>query len=120
MFGLDKISWMQFSLFLLYVTIAWYAGVFTRAWIEGKKNHKKTLFEYDDLDALPKEELQPIYVSSSDFPKEMIPNTKPEDVELITTLNEDNGIDEGYPLEQISEKNLADSPDILKKIRIQQ
>ena len=85
-----------------------------------EKEQQENFFEYDDLDALPKEELQPIYVSSLDFPKEMIPNTKPEDVELITTLNDDIGIDEGYPLEQISEKNLADSPDILKKIRIQQ
>ena len=120
MFGLDKISWMQFSIFLLYVTGAWYAGLFAWAWIKSTKSRKKTLFEYDDLDALPKEVLVPFSVSASDFPKEMIPNTKPEDIALVTNLYEDNGIDDGYPLEQYTEKDLSGSPELLKKIRIQQ
>lgn len=120
MFGIEKISWTQFSLFLLYVTAAWYAGLFAWAWIKGKKSKRKTLFEYDDLDELPKEVLLPLSVSASDFPKEMIPNTKPEDVELITNLYEDSGIDDGYLMEQFTEKDLSRSPELLKKIRIQQ
>jgi len=120
MFGLDKISWTQFSLFLLYVTGAWYAGLFSWAWIKSKKSRRKTLFEYDDLDELPKEVLVPFSVSASDFPKEMIPNSKPEDVALVTTLNEENGIDDGYPMEQFTEKDLSVSPELLKKIRIKQ
>ena len=120
MFGLDKISWTHFTLFLLYVTIAWYAGLIAWAWIKGKKSNRKTLFEYDDLEAGPKEELLPISVSASDFPREMIPNNKPEDVALVTNLYEDNGIDDGYPMEQFIEKDLSKSPEILKKIRIQQ
>lgn len=120
MFGLDKISWTQFSLFLLYVTGAWYAGLFAWAWIKGNKSNRKTLFEHDDLEAGPKEVLLPFNVSASDFPKEMITNAKPEDVELITNLYEDNGIDDGYPMEQFIEKDLSKSPEILKKIRIQQ
>jgi len=120
MFGLDKISWTQFSLFLLYVTSAWYAGLFAWAWIKSKKSLRKTLFEYDDLDELPKEVLVPFSVSASDFPKEMIPNSKPEDVALVTTLNEENGIDDGYRMEQFTEKDLSKSPEILKKIRIKQ
>jgi len=120
MFGLDKISWTQFSLFLLYVTGAWYSGLFAWAWIKSKKSRRKTLFEYDDLDELPKEVLVSFSVSASDFPREMIPNTKPEDVALITHLYEDNGIDDGYLMEQFTEKDLSKSPEILKKIRIQQ
>ncbi len=120
MFGLDKISWTQFSLFLLYVTVAWYAGVFARAWIERQKSNRKTLFEYDDLEAGPGEVLLPVTVSASDFPKEMITNTKPEDEELITNLYEDNSIDDGYPMEQFIETDLSRSPELLKKIRIQQ
>jgi len=120
MFGLDKISWTQFSLFILYVTGAWYAGLFAWAWIKCKKSLRKTLFEYDDLDELPKEVLVPFSVSASDFPKEMISNAKPEDVELITNLYEDNGIDDGYQMDQFIEKDLSKSPEILKKIRIKQ
>ncbi len=120
MFGLDKISWTQFSRFLLYVIVAWYAGVFAWAWIKGQKSNRKTLFEYDDLETGPKEVLQPFTVSASDFPKEMIPGAKPEDVELVTNLYEDNGIDDGYPMEQFIEKDLSGSPELLKKIRIQQ
>jgi len=120
MFGLDKISWTQFSIFLLCITAAWYAGLFSWAWFKSKKNRRKTLFEYDDLDALPKEVLVPFNVSASDFPKEMIPNAKPEDVALVTTLNEENGIDDGYPMEQFTEKDLSGSPELLKKIRIKQ
>ena len=120
MFGLDKISWTQFSIFLLCITAAWYAGLFALAWIKSKKSRRKTLFEYDDLDALPKEVLVPFNVSASDFPKEMIPNSKPEDVALVTTLNEENGIDDGYPMEQFTEKDLSGSPELLKKIRIKQ
>ena len=119
MFGLDKISWTEFTRFLLYVTVAWYAGLFAWAWIKGQKSHRKTLFEYDDLDAGPKEVLQPFTVSASDFPREMIPGTKPEDVELVTNLYEDNGIDDGYPVEQFAETDLSQSPELLKKIRIQ-
>ena len=120
MFELDKISWTQFSLFLLYITVVWYAGLFTWAWIKGKKSIRKTLFEYDDPEAVPNEELLPFNVSASDFPREMIPNSKPEDVALITNLYEDNSIDDGYPMEQFIEKDLSRSPEILKKIRIQQ
>lgn len=120
MFGLDKISWTQFSLFLLNVTVAWYAGLFTWAWIKGKKRRRKTLFEYDDPEDVPKEELLPFNVSASDFPREMIPNSKPEDVEMVTNLYEDNGIDDGYPMEQFIGKDFSKSPEILKKIRIQQ
>jgi|SRR5665647_102358 len=120
MFGIEKISWTQFSIFLLYVTGAWYAGLFAWAWIKGKKSKRKTLFEYDDLDELPKEVLVPFSVSASDFPREMIPIIKPEDVALITNLYEDNGIDDGYPMEHFIEKDLSKSPEILKKIRIQQ
>ena len=120
MFGIEKISWTQFSIFLLYVTGTWYAGLFAWAWIKGKKSKRKTLFEYDDLDELPKEVLLPFSVSASDFPREMIPITKPEDVALITNLYEDNGIDDGYPMEHFIEKDLSKSPEILKKIRIQQ
>ena len=119
MFGLDKISWTQFSLSLLYVTGAWYSGLFAWAWIKGKKSRKKSLFEYDDLDAWPKEVLQPFTVSASDFPREMIPGAKPEDIELVTNLYEDNGIADGYLVEQFAEKDLSQSPELLKKIRIQ-
>lgn len=120
MFGLDKISWAHFTLFLLCATVAWYAGLFAWAWIKGKKSNRKTLFEYDDLEAGSKEELLPFNVSASDFPREMIPNNKTEDVVLVTNLYEDNGIDDGYPMEQFIEKDLSKSPELLKKIRIQQ
>ena len=99
MFGLDKISWTQFSLFLLYITGVWYAGLFAWAWIRGKKKNKKTLFEYDDSDAGPKEVLVPIHVKYSDFPSEMIPSSSMSDIDLITDLREDNQHDSGYALD---------------------
>jgi hypothetical protein len=119
MFGLEKISWTQFSLFLLYITGAWYAGVFAWGWIKGQKSNRKTLFEYDDPEAGPKEVLLPVTVSASDFPREMIAFAKPEDEELITNLYEDNGIDDGYPMEPFIENDLSESPEILKSLRIQ-
>ena len=119
MFGLDKISWTQFSLFLLYATSAWYAGLFALAWIKGQTRNTKTLFEYDDLDAGPKEVLLPVMVSAFDFPREMVLYATQESQDLITDLYEDNGIDDGYPLEQFSEKNLSGSQEMLKNIQVQ-
>jgi hypothetical protein len=110
MFGLDKISWTQFSLFLLYITGVWYAGLFAWARIIGKKKNKKTLFEYDDLEAGgPKEGLVPIHVKYSDFPREMIPSSSMSDVDLITEMVADNQQDSGYTLDQIAGKNFKNS-----------
>ena len=119
MFGLDKISWTQFSLFLLYSSGAWYAGLFALAWIKGQGRSKKPLFEYDDGEGTPKEVLLPVSVSASDFPREMVSFASREVEDLITNLYEDNGIDDGYPLEQFSEKDLPGSAEILKNIQVQ-
>jgi len=120
MFGLEKISWMQFSLFLLYITGAWYTGLFAWAWFIGKKRSRKTLFEYDDLEAVPKEELIPIGVMASDFPSEMILFASHEDLVVIIDLHEENVVDSGYPLDQFTGKNPDNSQELQKKIRIQQ
>jgi len=120
MFGLEKISWMQFSLFLLYITGTWYTGLFAWAWFFGQKKNRKTLFEYDDLEAVPMEVLVPIGVMASDFPREMILFASHEDLVLIIDLHEDNVADSGYPLDQFTGNNPDISKELLKKIRIQQ
>ena len=110
MFGLDKISGTQFSLFLLCITGAWYAGLFTWAWITGKKKDKKTLFEYDDLvTGGTKEVLVPIHVKYSDFPREMIPSSSLCDVDLITEMVADNPQNSGFTLDQIEGKNFGNT-----------
>jgi hypothetical protein len=115
MFGLDKISWTQFSLFLLCITGAWYAGLFAWAWIIGKKKNRKTLFEYDDLEAGgPKEVLVPIHVKYSDFPREMIPSSSLTDVDLITEMVADNQQNNGYALDQIAGKNFKISSECIQ------
>jgi hypothetical protein len=119
MFGLEKISWTQFLLFLFYAAAIWYGALLALAWIKGQTGNRKTLFEYDDEGETPKEKLIPVTVSAADFPREMVSLASREDEDLITNLYEENGIEDGYPLEQFSETDLNELPQILENIQVQ-
>ena len=119
MFGLEKISWAQFLLFLIYTAAIWYAFLLALAWIKDQTGNRKTLFEYDDEGGTPKEVLIPVTVSAADFPREMVSLTALEDEDLITDLYEENGIEDGYPLEHFSESDLTELPQMLENIQVQ-
>jgi len=118
MFGLDKISWTQFSLFLFYATAIWYTSVLALAWIKGQTSNAKSLFEVDDEGTVAPEVLIPVSVSAADFPREMITFAPKEDEDLITVQFEDNSLDDGYPLEQFSDNVLSYAPLNLENIQI--
>ncbi len=119
MFGLEKISWTQFLLLLLYSSGIWYAGMFVLARIRGQTRDAKILYEDDDEGETTTEDFIPLAVLAADFPKEMISQAAREDEDLIMNLYEENNIDDGYPLEQFSERNLTESPQILENFQIQ-
>lgn len=119
MFGLEKISWTEFLLFLIYAAATWYGALLALAWIKGQTRNRKTLFEYDDEGVTPNEKLIPVTVSAADFPREMVSLVSREDEDLITDLYEENGIEDGYPLEQFSETDLNELPQILENIQVQ-
>jgi hypothetical protein len=110
MFGLDKISWTQFSLFLFYATAIWYSSVLALAWIKGQTSNAKSLFEVDDEGTVAAEVLLPVSVLAANFPREMITLVSKEEEDLITVQFEDSSIDDGYPLEQFSDNDLSNSP----------
>lgn len=119
MFGLEKISWTQFLLLLLYGSSIWYAGMFVLARIRGQTSETKILYEYDDEGTTTTEEFIPVTVQAADFPREMVSQAAREDEDLITNLYEVNDIEDGYALEQFSERDLTELPQILENIQVQ-
>ncbi len=120
MFGLEKISWTQFSLMILYATLLWYAGLFTWAWLRTRKRNTKNLFEYDDDELARQEVLIPVAVSAADFPREMISFAAPQNEALILDPDVDSDIDDGHTLELFADKDLSDFPEILHQIQVLQ
>jgi hypothetical protein len=117
MFGLDTISWTRFVLVLLSLCSIYYAGVLINAWLKRSGRVSGNLFENAEESEVHLEGLQPISVSASDYPGELIPFKHVEPVDLKVDFYGDNGIDEGYNVEQFYEDHLSQSPEILENIQ---
>ncbi|MDX9881406.1 MAG: hypothetical protein RBS73_05030 [Prolixibacteraceae bacterium] len=116
MFGINQISWGQFSGFILFILIVWYLSVTLLAFIHQKRK-RSTLFEDDSFTPVLAESLQPIAVSSKDYPSELIPVRLSEDIALPASLYEETGIDEGYSIDAFSKPGHPELPKILEKIQ---
>ncbi len=119
MFGLDTISWIKFAIALFLLCSVYYAAVFIRAWLNRSGRTSGNLFENADETEIHPERMLPILVSSADYPGELIPFNHIEPVDLKVDFYGDNGIDEGYNVEQFFEDHLSHHPEILENIQFQ-
>jgi hypothetical protein len=118
MFGIDQISWGQFSQFILLALFLWYLSIVLVALVN-KKSNRKILFEDDQFTPVLSEGLQPIAVSALDYPSELIPIRLAEAILLPVSLYEETGIDDGYPIECFANPNHPQMPKILENIQFQ-
>jgi hypothetical protein len=116
MFGINQISWGQFSGFILFILLAWYLSVALLAFVHQKRK-RNTLFEDDPFTPVLSEGLQPIAVSSQDYPSELIPIRLSEDIALPASLYEETGLDDGYSIDAFSKPDHPELPKILEKIQ---
>lgn len=119
MFGLDTISWTRFILTLLLLCGIFYTVVLIIAWLKRSGRASGSMFENDDESEVHPEGLLPISISSSDYPGKLIPFNHIEPVDLKVDFYQDNGIDEGYNIEQFYEDHLSSNPEILENIQFQ-
>ncbi len=118
MFGINQISWGQFSGFILSILLLWYLSVILLAFVR-QKGKRKTLFEDDSFTPVFAESLQPIVVSSKDYSSELIPVRLSEDIVLPASLYEETGIDEGYSIDAFSKPGHPELPKILENVQVQ-
>ena len=118
MFGINQISWGQFSGFILFVLLSWYLSVALLAFVHQKRK-RNTLFEDDPFTPVLAESLQPIAVSSQGYPSELIPIRLSEDIALPASLYEETGMDDGYSIDHFSKPDDAELPKILEKSQVQ-
>ena len=119
MFGLDTISWTKFTTILFLLCSVYYAAVFIRDWLSRSGRTSGNLFENADETDIHPERMLPILVSASDYPGELIPFNPIEPIDLKVEFYRDNGIDEGYNVEQFYEDHLSHNPEILENIQFQ-
>lgn len=120
MFGIERISWEQFTGFILFVLVSWYIVVVSLAWYRKRNNNRKILFEEDYPVTRDMEGLKPVSVSSEDYPAQVIPYRLAEDIPLPVSFYEESGLDEGYAIESFSKPNSPELPRILEQIQFQQ
>jgi len=118
MFGINQISWGQFSGFILFILLVWYLSVTLLAFIHQKRK-RRTLFEDDPFIPVDAEAFNPISVSSGDLPSELIPVRLAEDIALPASLYEESGMDDGYPIDAFSDPDHPELPKILEKVQVQ-
>jgi hypothetical protein len=118
MFGINQISWGQFSSFILFILLAWYLSVALLAFIHQKRK-RSTLFEDDSFTPVHTEALQPIAISSQDYPSELIPVRLSENIALPVSFYEENGMDDGYSIDAFSNPDHPQLPKILEQVQVQ-
>ncbi len=107
MFGLDEISWGEFLKFIGLSLLLWYLFLLLMAWLKSRGKNKTVNFEDSHADLAQNDALQPIVVSSKNYPSEIIPLNPIEDIPLQASLYEENGYDKGLTIAHFMEK---DSP----------
>lgn len=113
MFGLNDITWTEFLRFITISLAIWYTFLFANAWIKSKKKAGQGNFEDYHSEIASFENLQPIAVSSQDYPSEILPVNPVENEPMPASLYEETGYDEGLALEHFAQKN---SPLLAKMI----
>jgi hypothetical protein len=119
MFGLDKITWEFFTKLIAMSLLGWYLMVFIIAWLKDKNGQQNLYFEDYRTDNTRRETLQPITVSSGDFPAELLPILSEKQIPLETTFYEETGLDEGYGIDLFTEENNSKLSEILAEVQYQ-
>ena len=120
MFGLNEITWKTFTQFICTGLLAWYLIIFILAVIKSSKKQKNLHYEDIQEEGEGHDNLQPIAVSSNDFPSEIIPVLAGEDIPLEVISYEETGLEEGYPVDTFTGDNTEDLSELLPEIHYQQ
>ena len=120
MFGLNEITWKEFMQFVCITLLVWYLIIFILAAVKSSKKPKNLHYEDIQEEGEGHENLQPIAVSSSDFPPEIIPVFAGEDIPLEVISYEETGLEDGYPVDTFTGDNIENFSAILPKIHYQQ
>ena len=120
MFGLNEISWEFFLQVVVYALCAWYLTLLMIAWIKDKNRQQEQFFENYNTGESKPENLQPIKVSSKDFPSEIISMIPIHGVPLQSSFYEETGLDEGYGIDHFIEGKNSMLPALMKNIQHQQ
>ena len=120
MFGINEITWSEFLRFITISLAVWYIFLLTIAWIKSKQKTGHGNYEDYHSENATLENLQPIAVSSQDYPSEIWPVNPVENEELPATLYEETGYDEGLDLEHFMEKNSPLLAKMIAEIHVQQ
>uniref|UniRef100_UPI0032177624 hypothetical protein n=1 Tax=uncultured Draconibacterium sp. TaxID=1573823 RepID=UPI0032177624 len=101
MFGLNEITWKEFIQFLILLLLAWYALVLLVAWYRSF-NEQSSLFEEDHPTRMSfSGGVEPIFVTSSDFPSKLISSISESSIPLEVSIYEENGRDEGILIDYL-------------------
>lgn len=120
MFGLNEITWKEFMQFVCITLLMWCLVIFILAAVKSSKKPKNLHYEDFQEEGERHENLQPIAVSSNDFPSEIIPAFAGEDIPLEVIYYEETGQDEGYPVDAFTGEQTEELSEILPEIHYQQ
>ena len=120
MFGLNEITWKEFMQFVCITLLFWYLIIFLLAVVKSNKKQKNLHYEDIQEEGEGHENLQPIAVSSGDFPSEIIPIFAGEDIPLEVISYDETGEDEGYPVDTFTGEQTEALSELLPEIHYQQ
>jgi len=119
MFGFDEINWEDFIQVIICALCVWYLALFVFFWIKSRSQNQEQFFEnYNTGENKPKT-LQPISVSSKEFPTELMPIFSEKQMALETSFYEETGLDEGYGINHFTDENNPKLSEILLEIQYQ-
>ena len=119
MFGINEITWSEFLRFITISLAVWYTLLLILAWIKSKQKTGQVNFEDYHSEIATLENLQPITVSSQDYPSEIWPVNPVENEPLSASLYEETGYDEGLALDYFIEKNSPLLATMITEIQVQ-
>lgn len=120
MFGIDQISWGQFTRFVLAIIMVWYLGLLLVYFFQKKRKRPPSLFEDDGAESQRPERLEPISVSSGDLPPAMLPFVPINEVVMSVSHYEEMGMDDGLGLDQLQNSKDPLPPEVMDQIQFQQ
>ena len=120
MFGIDQISWGEFSSFILLVLVFWYLSVILNAFSKEKRQNRHSLFEEEQSPPFQLQEVNPVAVHASNLPSEILPFPWESNIPLPTSFYEETGLDEGYAISCFTRQGDPSLPAILEQVQFQQ
>jgi len=119
MFGLNEISWRIFIQFIVSGLLAWYAGVLVFVWLK-TKSRKTALYEESFPGNNESGNLNPISVSSKEFPDQIISAVSENRIPFEVLRFEEDDENDGINLNLFLEENNGELTNLLPEIQYQQ